>query len=94
MRFILILGLMFSLAAVPAVQSQQVAARASAEQPSPRLAEIPPPMIQADLTPVRTTAVESRETVTADAAQEMSARTFLAIIGGALVVLALVVLLR
>lgn len=94
MRSMLIVGLLFTLATVPAVQAQQVAVPASAEQPAPRVVEVPMPRTEVDLTPARAAAVQSREAVTAEAAREMSARTLLAVIGAALVVVALVVLLN
>ncbi len=95
MRSILIFGLVFTLAAVPAVQAQQFAAPARTAEPAPRVVETPLPVLQVDTAPVQAVAVQSKqEVVAAEARREMTARTLLAIIGGAVVVLGLIVLLR
>jgi hypothetical protein len=95
MRSVLIFGLVFALAGAPAVQAQQVAAPASAAQTTPRVSEVPMPRMHVDTARAQAAALQPRHgQVEADAVRELTARTLLAVIGGVLVVIALVALAR
>jgi hypothetical protein len=92
MRTIPALGLAFALASVPAAQAQQIAAPASAEQVVPDLIEVPLPRMAVDPAPTPEIRAQ-QETAQAGAAREVSARTVLAIVGGLLIVVALIAFL-
>jgi hypothetical protein len=93
MRYLLVAGLVFTLAAVPVAQAQQIATPVPAEQSVPSLVEVPQPRIQVDPAPAPEIQVR-QEAVSTEAMREVSARTVLAVIGGALIVVALISLLR
>lgn len=95
MRSTVIMGLVFALAGVPAVQAQQVAAPASAEQPAQQSVVVRSAPPEANLAPVPAEAAHVRlDPVESSTARQISTRNFLAIIGGVVVVLALVAFLR
>jgi hypothetical protein len=94
MRSIVIAVLGLTLALVPAAQAQQVVAPAAVEA-APSLVEVAPHWSQPDAAGVRTVAEDSRsETVAATAARDISARSVLAWLGAAVVVVALIAFLR
>lgn len=95
MRTTVVLWLLLVLITVPAAQAQQTAAPARDARPAPRVVETPLPaqqMVTAEATAgVIQPKAEVGEVV---ARREMSARTLLAVLGGAVIAVALIVLLR
>jgi hypothetical protein len=95
MRSILVATLVFTLAFVPAAQAQQAAASAVAEPAPSSLVQLSPHWSQPDSPSVPAVAADaSYETPAAAAMREPSARTLLAIVGAAVLVIAVVALVR
>jgi len=95
MRSGIILGLVFALAAVPAVQAQQASEPIMQEQSELQPIAAPSASVEASPTAAHVEAVPVRyEDAEATAAQRTTARNALTIIGAVVVVLALVSFLR
>jgi hypothetical protein len=93
MRTLLVSTLMLALVAAPAVQAQQVTMVASVEQPAPRLAPISMSVTQVD-TVAAVSSASMPAASHAVAVRDVSARNILAVIGGVVVVVALIAFLR
>jgi hypothetical protein len=92
----LLVGLALALTTVPVAQAQQLVTLTHSQDsiPEPRRPEAPPVPSRIEVTPARIDAtVVARDAYAPKPAVEVGARNVLAVIGGALVVVALVALL-
>jgi hypothetical protein len=95
MRYTVILALLLTLLSAPIVHAQQAPVTAVGERPVPRLVEMTDTGTRGDLVAVHAAAYQPAETTAAAAAlRDTSARSVLAVIGGVVVIVALIALLR
>jgi hypothetical protein len=94
MRYSLIFALLLTLLSAPIVHAQQAPVTAVGERPVPRLVEMTDTGTRGDLVAIHAAAYQPAETAAAVALRDTSARTVLAVIGGVVVVVALIALLR
>jgi hypothetical protein len=94
MRYTVILALLLTLLSAPIVHAQQAPVTAVGERPVPRLVEMTDTGTRGDLVAVHAAAYQPAETAAAAALRDTSARSVLAVIGGVVVIVALIALLR
>jgi hypothetical protein len=94
MRYTLTFALILTLLSAPVVHAQQAPVTAVGDRPVPRLVESSDTGTRGAVVAVHAAAYQPAEMAAAAALKDTSARTVLAVIGGVVVVVALIALLR